>query len=334
MTQYESIYISAARSGGSGTIFLCALLSIAQNPGSSNIRFSPRYYLLIFACILVFPLLAYYRVIKYGIGLKTKASQNKPSDNPNSASTELIAMNPLNSGKNEFKHEAKRASNPSDQEVSLFSSNENGKVSRNIDKNVNSEPNPAGKSGDISFIDSYFNSFIVYLAGFFPDYTSPWIIQALPYLMIVAWVNFNTWGWMTALLPFAMEYSAHNGSSSGNLAIAYQIGAFCLLMGDLSTAVFSLPIKKSLFIFTGFTFTVYTAALKASSFDTAAAAPILIVLFGIARFIEAHLITLTYRTIATQFAPEYREEASRVVGMCDQISTTIGAILSTIAVNV
>jgi hypothetical protein len=70
MTNYERDCISFARAGGSGTILLIALLSIAQDPGSDNIRFSPRVFFAIFAIILITPMVAYKVIIDGGVGLK------------------------------------------------------------------------------------------------------------------------------------------------------------------------------------------------------------------------------------------------------------------------
>ena len=72
MNSYENDFISAARSGGSGTILLIALLSIAQDPGSDDIRFSPRIFFVIVGLILILPIIAYRFIIKHNLGLKQK----------------------------------------------------------------------------------------------------------------------------------------------------------------------------------------------------------------------------------------------------------------------
>lgn len=98
MTNYEKDCISLARSGGSGTILLVALLSIAQNIGpAEGMRFSPRIFFMIFALILIAPIIAYKLIIDNDIGLKTpemEIDRNKEYD----ASVELaqIVDNPLN----------------------------------------------------------------------------------------------------------------------------------------------------------------------------------------------------------------------------------------------
>jgi hypothetical protein len=66
----EEDLISFARSGGSGTIILIALISIAQSPGSDNVRFSSRIFILIFSLILIIPMIAYKYIISNNIGRK------------------------------------------------------------------------------------------------------------------------------------------------------------------------------------------------------------------------------------------------------------------------
>ena len=63
----------------------------------------------------------------------------------------------------------------------------------------------------------------------------PWARRAVPYILLLAWCNFNTWGVTSAIFPFAV-FNAYGGSSSaaGILGIGYQVGGVCLVLGDLS----------------------------------------------------------------------------------------------------
>ena len=89
-----------------------------------------------------------------------------------------------------------------------------------------------------------------------------------------------------------------------------------------------------LLFFISFCFTIYFASTNMSGFHTPEEAPVIvIIIFSIERFIEAHLVTSTYRAIATEFDLKDRQPASRAVGMCDQASTTLGAVISTILVT-
>ena len=103
--------------------------------------------------------------------------------------------------------------------------------------------------------------------------------------------------------------------------------------GDLSTAFFKMRIYIGLTIFTSFCFTIYLASTNMSGFHTPSSPVIVIIIFSIERFIEAHLVTSTYRAIATEFDLKDRQPASRAVGMCDQASTTLGAVISTVLVT-
>jgi hypothetical protein len=189
----------------------------------------------------------------------------------------------------------------------------------------------------LDFIGRYISSEIVntFLKGRLPPEKLPWAQYLIPYILTVSIVNFNTWGLMTAILPFSMDRSSSSGNGSFNLAIANQVSAFLLFFGDLSTAKFSIPISYGLTVFLVFSITVYMAAISSNedTFNNDAAGPILITIFCISRFIEANLITSIYRIIAIKFPPDLREEASRSLGFTDQISTTTGAIISTLVVS-
>jgi hypothetical protein len=97
MTNYEKDCISVARSGGSGAILLVALLSIAQNTGPADgMRFSPRIFFMIFALILIAPMIAYKVIIDNGIGLKpTETEINRNKEYATSVELAQIVDNPL-----------------------------------------------------------------------------------------------------------------------------------------------------------------------------------------------------------------------------------------------
>ena len=116
------------------------------------------------------------------------------------------------------------------------------------------------------------------------------------------------------------------------LAMAYQLGSIALILGDLSTIYFRIPFRLAVFVFTTFAFTLYVAASGAADFHTQATAPFLVVLFSLCRFLEAHLLTSSYRSIAVEVDVQYRETAARTVSLCDLIIQTMGAALSTAVV--
>ena len=75
------------------------------------------------------------------------------------------------------------------------------------------------------------------------------------------------------------------------------------------------------------------AALNIDGFHTPASGPILVVIFSLGRFIEALIVTSCFRAIANNLPPDQREDASRTLGLVDQISTALGVISSTILVT-
>lgn len=306
MTQYQSSFISAARSGGSGLSLICAFVAIIQNPGSSHERFSTIVYMSIFGILLSFAFFAYHIIISYNIGkrlINETTSLHEKYEN---------VKNPI--------------------QIEMSSDSVAEKVESIDDGNTKSTKTDHYLYSYVSIIELGFENLLKVLISENLHTQYPWLRKTIPYMLTIGWVNFNTWGIITAVIPFAMANSSQ-GSGSLNLSIAYQIATFMLVAGDLSTTVFKLPILPSLLVFTCFCIVVYSAALTSVGFDNPAAAPFIILVYSIERFLEAHVVTSTYRAIANDFPIEYKQLASRAVGISDQISTTTGALLSTLIVS-
>lgn len=318
MTRFDNSYISAARSGGSGLILVTALLSALQSPGASNPRFSVSAYFCIFGVVLMLPLLAYRHITASKIGLRTASdSEAVPTD-----SLELpTVMNPAHEPEDGFTKQAPLHS------VSDLPAFDKESLSA-IGPIVTDEKN-------VKHVGLLYRPLLWIEQHAVPVWLHekmPWLRSTLPYMMTVGWVNFNTWGIICAMVPFAMA-NASDGNGSLNLSIAYQLSAFLLVSGDLSTTVIKLPIFPSVLAFTVLVFTIYAAALGAPGFSTAVSPALLIVTFAVERFLEAHVVTSAYRAIATDMPLQHRQAASRAVGISDQLSTTAGALLSTLVVS-
>jgi uncharacterized protein YqgC (DUF456 family) len=160
-------------------------------------------------------------------------------------------------------------------------------------------------------------------------WSKPWFKYTLPYALSIGWVNYNTWGMLSAIAPFSFDFAAVDVSEYLLLALAYEIGAFALVLGDFSTIYIRLSFKVILPIFTVCSFMVYLAALHTEGFSTPASGPALVVCFSVGRFIEAHVLTSSFRAIADNLPQGQRDEASRMLGLFDQISSTLGIITST-----
>jgi hypothetical protein len=64
----------------------------------------------------------------------------------------------------------------------------------------------------------------------------PWLVNALPLCLVVGVVNFNTWGMITALSPFAFSNASFDVSGgAASLALAYELGA-CVWKGGTKCA--------------------------------------------------------------------------------------------------
>ena len=223
---------------------------------------------------------------------------------------------------------------------------------RNRDKNVHVHVHGHGSGSGTTTAQrhnasSSFEQFLSQLVLLFVSNPSPWMHQVAPLCAVIGFVNMNTWGILTAVAPFAFKnVGSSSGSGSGSndgamlLGYAYEFAAICLMFGDLSTAVLHLPTRWAILFFTVLTSAVYVAALpsSASAFsDSSSTLSIigpyfLILSYSLGRFFEAHIVTSTYRKIASEFHPSHRESAARVVGAMDMISTTMGSITSSILI--
>lgn len=317
MTYFKTDFISGARAGGSGCMVLTALIAIAQDPGTTQQQFSVAVYFTIFGILLSLSVLAYFYIVYTGLGLK----------NP--------VITPLNSFSATAADERMR---PSDNVLldSIYSSQEQGGSSGpgvSNKSSFSSTPGPAMFASSRKFANSLANRFMDTCLPASWFVTFPWLRVTLPYLLTVSWIDFNTWGMLSAIGPFAM-YNTSYGGGALNLAIALEMGSFALFFGDLSTVYFRLPFFYSLIAFSAFCFTVYIyASFNYISFNRSTA-PIVIAVWTIGRYLEAHMLTTCYRAVAVEVPLEHRESAARAVGLFDQIFTTIGAVISTVLVSV
>jgi hypothetical protein len=322
MTQYKNDYITAARFGGSGTILLCALVAAVQSPGHDAL-FSPRVFIFIFAIFLSLSPVAYLYIQQGRLGLRT--SEDKESEE---ATRETLSIIDRASVAKMVDQEGLTA------DVEMSSSFNN--TSEGFDRP------PLSPRGSISKIELHLiNTFHdaadkVLTPRSELDTDQMWMRFALPHMCAVGWVSFNTWGMLSAFIPFAIKNSLPPGNDSNGsfeLSLAIQLAGLCLVLGDVSTKFVKLSIPLCLIAFTVFSFTIYCAALGASGFETNVASPLMIFIFAAGRFFEAHIATSTYRTIATKVPEEYRADVARAVGIAEQLMTTFGTICSTIVVS-
>ena len=164
----------------------------------------------------------------------------------------------------------------------------------------------------------------------------PWLPRALPYMLAAMLVQVNTWGLMPALVPFAMAntsrgYSGDHGS--GNLAIAFQLGAGMILLGELATLLFKTPIGLACVLFSTAAFVVYGGVLDMPLYHHRYSSYCVIAAYCVVRFFESNIMTTCYRQIAENFSKEHREQAIRMVGVCDQFCSTSCIIIMTIIVS-
>ena len=311
MTQYKNEYITAARAGGSGMILICALVSLAQSPGSHPPRFPTRIFILLFAGILAIAPYSFYRIRKNELGMRN--SEDNDSDESIRQTGSILQENFPNS------------SSHKDIALSAMTPRDTVETEQTLDQL------------ESKLMESFHDMADVVLVR--RDRLTPrerWLRFAIPHMIAVGWVSFNTWGMLSAFIPFAIKNSlpkGDTGNGSTSLALAIQLAGFCLVAGDLSTQYVKLSIPLCLIAFTAFAFTIYTAAMNSKAFESDAAGPIIVVAFALGRFFEAHVVTSTYRTIASKVPAEFRSDIARSVGIAEQLMTTLGTICSTVIIS-
>lgn len=260
MTGFRNNYISAARSGGSGYILLCAIIAAIQDPGSSNMRFSVSTYMIIFGALLTLPLFAYKYIVDLKIGLRGSSLADPHIERIGSSKNqlEMSAKNALLSSPH-FHEDVESAPSNKSERPSRFevanplqladetvhgssSSSPSSSSSAAMDFRAGTESQKTTDSTRDTYPPDYgqdiirdaLNDMMATLASFLVSDKRhedlPWLRRTVPYMMTVGWVNFNTWGMVVALMPFAMS-NVSAGAGNANLAIAYEAAAVLLVLG-------------------------------------------------------------------------------------------------------
>lgn len=343
ITRFKNDFISASRSGTSVGTLLTALLAVVQNPGSADDgRFSTSTYLAIFGAFLSFPIVAYAIIVHYRLGLRestvdpmqfreiadtsehdcefvgrrTALDSSVGYNCDHDANIVNAVMSPMATRRSNSPAEenATESLKPETIVAAIFKQFQYSNITGEYHENPKSLLNIVS-CGLRTYLDRH-----------------PWLLHAMPYMCSIGWVNLNQWGILSAVVPFAMaSVSKHGGSLT--LSIAYQFGALGLLAGDLSTVYFRVPLHVCVIVFTISALILYGCALHLISSTSSAAPPLLIVVWTISRYFEAHVSTSTYRCIATEFPIEHREAAARACGLTDQVCTTLGTIISTTIIS-
>jgi hypothetical protein len=286
LMKFDPDYISAARLGGSSVLFLCAIISIYQDPGSSsNIKFTSTIYLFIFGVILVFSLPAYYTIEKYKLGLKDNNFNNIDIKiNDETLKSSLIL------------------------EMDSCKENEKNKI----------------------IINDYTQKLCEFIGA--SEITASWLRIIWPYCWAVCFIDFQTFGFITSFAPFAFKNSTNYGGAE-YLSRSLQLGGFGVIFGDFSTIYFRLPLLKTLIIYSILTMTIYIGASDVVNYHHDAIPYILVIISGLIRFLEAHVITSCFRAISTEVPKEHKDNASRMVGLMDQLGETFGNVISALIVS-
>lgn len=297
LMKFESDFISASRMGGSSLILFTGVLAAIQEPGEPRQNFTIGAYFSVIASLLSLSLVAFLYMSVYKPGLREDAKSSSVSGDSPSDDAE------------------KRGS------MELIEYNPVHDSSTRGTEDVVPPPSPSSPQ------HKFLQRLYPWLPPFFP--------VIFPYQLAVGFVNLNTWGLLSSVTPFAFANASTTPHSQHTqlLAIAYEVSSLCLVLGDFSTTLFKIPFYLTLSLFSVCSATIYAAALNSPAFHTDAAGPILVVMVGLGRILEAHTVTHTYRSVAARVPEGQRESAARWVGAADQFSTTLGVVISTLIVS-
>ena len=351
LSRFENNYITGARTGAGFLYLLSSVLAVAQGPGSA-MRFSVSTYLAIFGALLFFPIFGYLYITRYKLGLRNQEADNvvsSGSDRKRSTPEpvevllekfEIVTADEIyGAGSDNNTQTSASTSKAAAAEGSKESNVEIGHVNTDILTKEQEEEEAAKTVREYkseSALDDAFSRFLVRVIPASMQQRWPWLPRIIPYVLVAMMVNLNTWGLLPSIIPFSFKivsegFSSDNGS--GNLAIAFQIGAVCCLFGELGTVVFKTRLGLASLVFLTCASICYAAVFSSSFYHIEnVSASVLIVCYAIVRFLESNLLTTCYRQVAG-FPACYREKCIRLVGVCDQICTTVAVIILTIIVS-
>ena len=299
MSAFESNLISSYRAGNSIGILIVSLTSLIQSPGSNQTRFSPTIYFMIFAIILAFPIIFYKQIINdYQHHTNYMVTNHIP---PKDYNPSLQDIPPCD--------ESPQCT-PSDSETDVETDDITTPLHRKNHILFTVIKNQS-ESGQIIF-----NSTVLRL------------------MVIIGWTNFNAWGILPAAVPFVTNIATAGVNSSFYLNIAYSLGGFLMVFGDLSTMFFRLPLNFSVATFTLCALSIYAINFNLCHSFQVFLPPMVILLYSAGRFFESHMITSAYRAIASSsLSAADKQAATRAVSYSDQFCTILGVVFSTILVK-
>jgi hypothetical protein len=331
LAYYQNHLITAGRAGGNAAIFITAAVAIAQSPGGAE-RFSARTYLVSFACLLLIPLLPFYAIVKYRIGERGASMLDKTGNNQTESP---LDFNSSFSGKGS---NPRKSALEMDNSVSLLDAESKLETLTVLLQQVepslpiqNSTLMLASRSHRLTMRDVVARTPVTeiiaekFLMIFCPCVAKDdliWMKKTLPYALAVGFADFCAFGIVNSAAPFSYSHTSESGGLL-NLTISIQTGSFVLVFGDLLTAYLHIPlwiIVPTMFF--------CTMMFVLTAFGVIWIPPYgLIVFAAMINFMEAHTLTSTYRTIATQFPIEINQKAARMVGFLDAFLNTLGAII-------
>ena len=353
LSLYKSDCLTAFRLGMDGGNLLAAGVAALQRPGSPNSLFSPTVYFVAFGTLIFVSVVAYWWIIKTGIGL-IKADEAVDVTSPTVEMTDTTR---------EVKEEGKEENRDDIPNPILGGDEEEGKVeavsetSSDSSRQANKVPTPVddtvGKAEDSNSslavlkswdkalfeteklaLDAVFRS----ICACFPATMASrgWFRITLPYFMNIFLVALTAFGLTPSLLPLALYTATGNLVEQENLLqLAVQISAPGVMVGSFATFYVDIPLRYPVFLYLVMLFTIYCYSglevqVRQGYTDQArhSLGISLVGVYCLAQYVSGYILIMAWRKAAIEPPEEHREESARWCGYADQVASLVGTLVA------
>ena len=144
--------------------------------------------------------------------------------------------------------------------------------------------------------------------------------------MAVCWLDFNNWGLIQAMYPFAFDNNTNSMEEASILqSYANEFSSPAVVLGGCSTYLYRLPVALCIFVFTGLIMTIYLSAFYPWFMGNAW---VLVMFACLCTFMTAHIQTLVFNIISEEFPVHLRIESVKWVGLTSVLAVFLGGLVS------
>ena len=152
--------------------------------------------------------------------------------------------------------------------------------------------------------------------------------ELMIYTLCSCWLDFNNWGLIQSLYPFAFSNNTYSlEESSIYQSYTNNIGSLAVLLGGLSAYFIRIPLHFTMSVFTIMLFVIYIAAyipfLKGEAW-------VLVLFADLCMFITIHVQCVIFNIISEEFPASRRVDDVKWIGISTSFAVVAGSILGII----